>query len=121
VRQTVELEIEQGPGMPEPDGTARRLALGGLLAGLVPFALLVPMFIYQMEFMLYTWAWPTLAGLLGLGLSVLALRRAGAQGPGRTLAGVGLLVSGLATVVALAGWVAMMALMGMPPAAMPMP
>jgi hypothetical protein len=114
------MDMKQGPGLPGPDGAARRLALGGVLAGLVPFALLVPMFIYQMEFMLYTWAWPTLAGLLGVGLSILALRRAGGDPSGRVLAGVGLLVSGLATLVALAGWVAMMAMMAMPPAAMPM-
>lgn len=108
--------------MPEQGRVARRLALGGLLAGLVPFALLVPMFIYQMEFMLYTWAWPTLAGLLGLGLGTLALRWAGAEdGRGRALAGAALLVSGLATVVALAGWVAMMAMMLTPAAPMPMP
>jgi hypothetical protein len=112
--------MEQGPGLHAPGGLARRLALGGLLAGLVPFALLVPMFIYQMEFMLYTWAWPTLAGLLGVALSLLALRRAGRDRAGRVLAGAGLLVSGLGSTVALAGWVAMMAMMVLPPAAMPM-
>ena len=114
------MEVEQQGGVRAPNSGARRLALGGLGAGLVPFALLVPMFIYQMEFMLYTWAWPVLAGALGMALSGLALRRAGPDREARVLAGAGLLVSGLATVVALAGWVAMMAMMLTPGAGMPM-
>jgi hypothetical protein len=118
VRHT--LEIEQPRGVGRTDARARRLALLGLLAGLLPLALLVPMFIYQMEFMLYTWAWPTAGGLIGLSLSALALRRMGTDRRGRALAGAGLLLSGLSTVVALAGWVAMMAMMIMPAPAMPM-
>jgi hypothetical protein len=114
------LEFEQRGDRGTADVGARRLALIGLLAGLLPLALLVPMFIYQMEFMLYTWAWPTAGGLIGLGLGALALRRAGPDRRGRVLAGIALLVSGLATVVAVVGWVAMMAMMLMPAAAMPM-
>ncbi len=99
---------------------ARWLALGGLVAGLVPLVLLGPMFVYQMEFMLYTWAWPTLAGALGLGLSGLAWYRAGADRRGRWLAVAGLIVSGLGMAVALAGWVGMMAMMQTPMPAMPL-
>jgi hypothetical protein len=111
--------MEGRAGSAGRSGTARRLALGGLVAGLIPFALLVPMFIYQMEFMLYTWVWPTAGGLVGLGLSILGWRRAGADRRGRALAGAGLLIGGLATAVALAGWIGMMAMM-LDPMAMPM-
>jgi hypothetical protein len=117
VRQTMRMS-EPSEGR---NGGARRLALGGLVAGLVPLLLLGPMFVYQMEFMLYTWAWPTLAGALGLGLSGLAWYRAGADRRGRLLAGVGLTISALGLVVALAGWVGMMASMVTPMPAMPMP
>jgi hypothetical protein len=55
-----------------------------------------------------------------MALSGLALRRADPDRGARALAAAGLLVSGLATVVALAGWVAMMAMMLTPGAGMPM-
>lgn len=116
----MEMEVEQQAAAGRANSGGRRLALGGLVAGLVPFVLLVPMFIYQMEFMFYTWAWPVLAGGLGIVLSGLALRRAGPDRHGRALAGAGLLVSSLGTAVALAGWVAMMAMMAAPGAGMPM-
>ena len=86
----------------------RSLALGGLLVGLVlPLLLLVPMFYYQMTFMLYPWVGPTACGVVGLVLSGLGWRRAGADRWARSLALAGLATSLLMTGLALAGWIGM--------------
>jgi hypothetical protein len=100
---------------------ARQLALAGLLIGLVPpVLLLVPMFYYQMEFMLYTWVWPTACGVVGLFLGGLALRRAGGDRLARRLAVAALLISVLTTALALSGWIGMILTMLTPMAPMPM-
>jgi hypothetical protein len=101
---------------------AGRLALAGLVIGLgPPLLLLAPIFYYQMEFMLYPWAWPTVCGGIGLILSGLGWRRAGGARRVRALAGVGLLVSAATTALALGGWGAMVLSMVAPAPGMPMP
>ena len=100
---------------------ARPLAVAGLLLGLgPPLLLLAPMFYYQMEFMLYSWVWPTASGAVGVFLSALALRRAGADAPARRLARAGLAISLLTTGLALAGWIGMIGSMLSPMHQMPL-
>ena len=100
---------------------ARRLALAGLAFGLLPpLVLLVPIFYYEMHFMLYTWAWPTLCGAAGVFLSALGLRRAAPGDSGRVWALGGLVISLLTTGLALAGWIGMILTMLAPMDATPM-
>jgi hypothetical protein len=112
--------------LPAGRGATRRaegrpLAIGGLLVGLVlPLALLIPMFYYEMTFMLYTWVWPTIGGIVGMLLSGLGWRRADGDRWTRTLALAGLATSLLMTALALIGWVGMILSMLAPAASMPM-
>ena len=101
--------------------TARPLAVAGLVLGLgPPLLLLAPMFYYQMEFMLYTWVWPTASGAIGVFLSALALRRAERDATARRLALAGLAISMVTTGLALAGWIGMIGSMLSPIQHMPM-
>ena len=103
-----------------PDRRWRAPALAGLLIGTVgQVLLLVPILIYQMEFMLYPWAWPALAGALGIGLGGLAVWRCVRAGQRCAPAWLMLGATILVTLATLAGWLNMTAGMLVPMPAMP--
>jgi hypothetical protein len=94
-----------------PARLARGLGWVGVALGVLPWLLIVPLAIYQMDFMLYTWIWPAVLGAAGTGAGLLALRLRDPHARLVALAAIALGV--LALVSALAGFGWMLAGMGM--------
>jgi len=88
---------------------AVRLGWIGVGLGLAPWLLIVPLGVYQMDFMLWPWIWPALLGAGGTGAGWLAIRLGDRRARRIALAALGL---GLfALVAALAGFSWMLASM----------
>jgi len=101
------------PEMPTrpPARLATRLGWVGVALGLLPWLLIVPLSIYQMDFMLYTWIWPAVLGAAGAAAGLLAL---GLRDPrARPVAGAAVVLGLLAFVSALTGFGWMLNLMHM--------
>ena len=99
--------VDHLPVSAAPASASDRLAALGMALGFVPFMLIVPLLIYRMEFMLWTWVWPTMLSLVGAALSGYTLARIPLSGRRRAQAVAGF-VAGLAgLIVSLAGFGAM--------------
>src|SRR5690349_8438229 len=85
-----------------PARLAIRLGWVGVALGLLPWLLIVPLGIYQMDFMLYTWIWPAVLGAAGTGAGLLALRLHDPQA--RRVAGAAVVLGLVAFVSALTGF-----------------
>ena len=92
-----------------PAGFARRMALAGIALGAAPWLLLVPLGVYQMDFMLWTWIWPAWLGLGGSAAGLLAWRLADPRA--RSLARVAIILGLVTFGAALTGFLLMLAAM----------
>lgn len=92
-----------------PTLLAHRLGQVGVILGLLPWLLIVPLGVYGMDFMLWTWIWPALLGAGGVSAGLLALRLR--TPPARRLAWAAVLLGAVAFLAAVAGFLGMLASM----------